>query len=133
MTQERINIDKLAKDISFVDNIALDNAEQRDAMSGVLQAAKEHLEHLKESYKERRHFFENMTDSERRIVMNAQTIERIKKEYAEDDESKKCYHINNDLVVGLKEECKGCSYLNICLRSDYTTYRLHMPCRLAKK
>lgn len=42
-------------------------------------------------------------------------------------------NINNDLVVGLKEECKGCSYLNICLRSDYTTYRLHMPCRLTKK
>lgn len=89
MTQERIDIDKLAKDISLVENIALDNAEQRDAMSGVLKAAKEHLEHLQESYKERRRFFENMTDSERRIVMNTKTMERIKQEYAEDDQSKK--------------------------------------------
>lgn len=85
MTQERIDIDKLAKDISLVENIALYN----DAMSGVLKAAKEHLEHLQESYKERRRFFENMTDSERRIVMNTKTIERIKKEYAEDDADNK--------------------------------------------
>ena len=47
------------------------------------------------------------------------------------NESKKYYYIHND--VGFKEECKGCQYLNVCLRSDYTNYRLHMPCRLAKK